>query len=232
MRPEDGDRKKHEPGEGELSSREADWVKVFELYLGDDSCDCVTEAGDCDEQNAAEEAAASLYRPASWLWLKATINTPLNPSRTPVIVKRLGFALCTASVSRSAHIGVVAFRTAAMLLGTVRSQSAKKVNGIALLKKATRRSGTMRRRGGRVRPLSLRTLHRKAAPKVRCRRATHAGGKLRPEISMRRNDAPHTAESRNNWRMSRRLIESSVPERKGDCGGLNLFLISRISISR
>ena len=44
---------------------------------------------------------------------------------------------------------------------------------------------------------SRRTLQRKAAPKLRRSSATQAGGKLRPVISMRMNDAPqHSAERR------------------------------------
>jgi hypothetical protein len=46
-------------------------------------------------------------------------------------------------------MGVVALSTAAIPLGTVRSPSAKRQNGIALLKNATRSSGMMRLRGGR-----------------------------------------------------------------------------------
>src|SRR5260370_11825682 len=153
-----------------------------------------------------KKAAASPYLAESSPWLKTTISTPVKPRRTPAVINRLGFALCTANVSRSAHIGVVAVRRAPMLLGTVRSPKAKKVKGIALLKKATSRSGTIRRRGGRLGPLSLRTVHRKAAPKLTRRSATHAGGKLRPEISIRRNDAPHTAERRSSWKTSRRFI--------------------------
>ena len=54
-------------------------------------------------------------------------------------------------------MGVVALRSAAMLLVTVRSPSAKKTKGIALLNKATNSNHPIRRRGGRVRRLESST---------------------------------------------------------------------------
>ncbi len=45
-------------------------------------------------------------------------------------------------------MGTVALRTAAILLGTVRSPQAKKVNGTALLSTATNNSQGASRRGG------------------------------------------------------------------------------------
>ena len=100
-------------------------------------------------------------------------------------------------------MGVVALMTAAMLLGTVRSPMAKKTNGMALLKRATRSSQPRSRRGGRERRRARSTVQRKAAPKAVRMSATQGGGKLWTVRLMSRNDAPqkryahtHTAHRR------------------------------------
>src|SRR5580658_3938537 len=97
---------------------------------------------------------------------------------------------------RRVQIGVVALITAAMLLGTVRSPHAKKVNGIALLNRATAMSQGSRRRGGSLLPPRQRTVQSKAAPSAQRRSATHSGGNAVPAIRIMRNEMPHTADSR------------------------------------
>src|SRR5271156_4750694 len=97
---------------------------------------------------------------------------------------------------RRVQIGVVALITAAMLLGTVRSPQAKKVNGRALLNRATARSQGSRRRGGSLLPPRRSTVQSKAAPSAQRRSATHSGGNSAPAIRIMRNETPHTADSR------------------------------------
>src|ERR1700760_889993 len=96
----------------------------------------------------------------------------------------------------SVQIGVVALSTAAMLLGTVRSPQANKVNGMALLNRATAMSQGNRRRGGSRLPPKRRTIQSNAAPSVQRRSATQNGGNAVPAIRIMRNETPHTADSR------------------------------------
>src|ERR1700722_13999461 len=99
------------------------------------------------------------------------------------------------------QIGVVALSTAAMLLGTVRSPQAKKVNGMALLNRATAMSQGKRRLGGSWLPPRRSTVQSKAAPSVQRRSATQSGGNAVPAIRIMRNETPHTADSRRICRM-------------------------------
>jgi hypothetical protein len=118
--------------------------------------------------------------------------------------------LRTLRLRSSVQMGVVALMTAAMLEGTVRSPMAKKTKGMALLKRATRRSQPRSRRGGSVRRRARSTVQRKAAPKAVRMSATQGGGKLWTVRLMRRNDAPQMAESSNSSRTSRSFIWASL----------------------
>src|SRR6266481_9219565 len=115
---------------------------------------------------------------------------------TPRMVLSEARVRCTASERRSVQIGVVALRTAAVLLGTVCSPQAKKLNGMALLVSATRNNhGNSLRGGSLYRPIS-RTIQRSSAPNEARSIPTQIGGNADVAMRIIRKEIPQTAESR------------------------------------
>jgi len=96
-------------------------------------------------------------------------------------------------------MGVVALTTAAVLLGIVRSPQAKNVNGMALLKSATKISHGKSWRGGNDRRPTAITLHNRTAPEEQRNKATQSGGRLSPAMRISRNETPQIADSSSSW---------------------------------
>jgi hypothetical protein len=117
-------------------------------------------------------------------------------SLSPTIMRAVTWPRRTARLMSNVQMGVVALTTAAVLLGIVRSPHAKKVKGMALLKRATSNSqGKSAREGSERRPNSI-TLQSSTAPEEQRSSATQRGGKLSPAMRISRKETPHIAESR------------------------------------
>jgi len=86
-----------------------------------------------------------------------------------------------------------------VLLGIVRSPQAKKVNGMALLKSATKSNHSKSRRGGNDRLPNAITLHSNTAPEEQRNKASQSGGKLSPAMRISKNETPQIAESSSSW---------------------------------
>ena len=127
---------------------------------------------------------------------------------TPAIIDLVIRKLCTGRLKSKAQIGVVAFKIAAVLLGTVCSPQAKKVKGIALLNRATSSSQGRRRRGGRENFPEISTVQRSTAPNPVRSKATHSGGNTPPAILISRKEIPQIAESKNRRNKKRNFIEA------------------------
>src|SRR6267154_5643776 len=114
---------------------------------------------------------------------------------TPRMVLSEARVRTTTSERSNVQIGVVALRTAAVLLGTVCSPQAKKLNGMALLVSATRNNQRNSLRGGSLYPPISRTTQRSNAPNEARSIPTQMGGNADAATRIMRKEIPHTADN-------------------------------------